>query len=130
MSSSQRTYTILDEVSATTEGQWVFCADYRNVQIQVDTSAGYTGTLKFYISNAENPPKLSSSASVTNQYTPVMIVDIDDQTPYDGSTGLVIAASEIHKTFEANLNRARWIVADLTHTGGTISVKATLFDNS
>jgi len=103
---------------------------YRNLGITVATESA-SGTLKFYCSLYDDQPDLDSSASATNPYDTVEIVDTQNGSSIDGDTGITLTNTTDVRQFEVNGNNFRWCGAILLGTvNGTTTVKFKPADNS
>lgn len=81
-------------------------ADERNVSVIIFIAAGFaTGTLKFQAAigdpnapagNSEGNPDFSVARSVTNMWNYVQVINLDDGSPIDGSTGIPLTANGMY----------------------------------
>lgn len=111
----------------------------RIVSLQVDTSGTATTTLKVAISNGRTAadatsraglPSFGGTITTANTYSFAGLVDLDNKAVIAGSTGIVVAGTDIHKMYEADINASKFMtVLPTSWTAGTISVKALVADN-
>lgn len=75
-------------------------------------------------------PLLGGTVAKGNPYTFLDLVDNDTNAVITGSTGIVVAGTDIAKTFEINVNATKYISLLVTSwTAGVINVVLELFDN-
>ena len=109
-----------------------FAADFQHVILAVDTDGGGDAamTVKVVGSLQDNPPDYAQPQSPTNQYSFLQILDLDGEVATDGSTGIILAAADVNKQYEVNVNGMQWIaVIPVTGTQGEITVTARLYNN-
>lgn len=114
------------------KGKVAFCQDFQHAVLAIDTDGGGDAamTLKIVGSIQDTPPDFAKPQSPTNQYEYIQVADLEDSGTVDGDTGFVVAAADMNRLVEANVNGLRWISAILTAgTAGEVTVKARLFNN-
>lgn len=109
----------------------VLSQDFRNAIFTVTAANSAACTIKFYESTQEARPSLGSSASSSNQYSTVQVVDLEDGMGIQWDTGVVYAGSSdgIH-TYEMNTNANTWIGVKMTaRAAGDVTISVSLADN-
>lgn len=123
-------FPILDNVATSTSGVRVNVGDYRNIICAVDFDAVATMTVKFAGSLADEAPDFTSSASSSNQFDYVEVIDLEDGSAVDGDTGISVDNTTDHRMFEINTNRLNWFTSVVTSwTAGTTTVKCMATNN-
>lgn len=105
--------------------------DFQQLDYTITMSWTGTATIKVYGSMQETMPDLTTSASATNQYSPIQSINLDTWATVNGSTWLVYAwASDWTATYEININALNWIGFSVTaYTQWTITINAMLTTN-
>ena len=86
----------------------VLSQDFRNATFTINCAGTAGFTIKFYSSNSEDQPDLSSASSATNLYAETQVIDLNDGAGIAGTTGLVVSG-DIIKQVEINQNTNRWV---------------------
>lgn len=123
----------------------VLAEDFRIAVITVIASGTATATLKMAGSlglpmelltgaNAQNAsgdtPLMGGTVSKSNPYTFMDLVDLDSNAVIPGSTGIVVAGTDIAKSYEVNINAMKYLdLIVASWTAGVINVVIELFDN-
>jgi hypothetical protein len=111
--------------------------DFRNCILQVDTSssanftfkiAGSIGKMRSDTTSQGDVPNFSATQSKSNPYTFIQIINLATGAAVDGATGVTSAGTDIHNTYEININGLKYFTPVLTAwSAGVLSVKAQLF---
>jgi len=113
------------------ETSGIFMDDAEAVSVTIDTDGGGDAafTLKIWSSDAEDCPNPGATATASNQYDFVDMIDKEDGASIDGDTGFVVATGDDHRQFDVNISRARWIgVLATAGTAGEATVKFRLYN--
>lgn len=108
---------------------------FRDTVFQIDTSGTATMTLKAVGSQGgpssllKQPrgayPNIGATVSPTNPYSFLQLINLDSAASLAGSTGLVIAGTDVNNQFEVNVNTMRWCtLIPVSWSAGALSVKA------
>lgn len=124
---------------AITTPKIVFAQDFMHGIINIITSGTATLTVKIAGSLGKtlndtdshgDTPNFGATVSVDNPYGFVQAINLDDGTVVDGSTGIVVAGTDINKTYEINTNAHKYItIIPTSWTAGAITIKLKLFNN-
>lgn len=102
---------------------------FRNCVVAIFPADTPVYTIKFVKSNQDSMPDFSAAVSATNQWEYVEVVDLNDGSAIDGTTGVSISWTTT-RSFEYNNNTAQWIgIVCTAYTSGTISGNALLANN-
>lgn len=120
----------------------VLAKDFRYAVLTVITSGTATTTLKLAGSLGVSPdlvtthnaggstPLFGGTVAKGNPYTFLDLVDLDSNAVIPGSTGIVVAGTDIAKTYEINVNGMEYMnLLPVTWTAGVINATLALFDN-
>lgn len=113
--------------------KYAFAADFRDAVLSLDSDGGGDAamTIKVVGSIQETPPDFARPQAPDNQWDTVQIIDLQDASTVDGDTGIVLAAADIHRMFEVNVNGLEWISILLEGgTAGELTAKLRLFNNN
>ena len=102
-----------------TRGKYAFAADFRDAVLSLDSDGGGDAamTIKVVGSIQETPPDFAAPKSAGNQWDTVQIIDLEGSVAVDGDTGVILAAADVNKMYEVNVNGLMWI--SLLIEGGT-----------
>lgn len=114
--------------------------DWRNVILSVDTSgsanftahpSGSLGKLAADVTpSISDTPNFGAAQTKSNPYTFVQIIDLDTAAAVNGATGITSAGTDLHKSYEVNVNAAKYFtVIPTAWSAGAITIKALLSDN-
>jgi len=114
--------------------------DHTNVMLTVTTSGTATTTLKVATSDGKlladsagghgDTPNFGATVTDVNTYQFAQIINLDDGSTISGSTGVVVAGSDISRRYEVNTNRQKYFtVIPTSWAQGSITVKAFLTNN-
>lgn len=117
-----------------------YVADWRNVILSVETSgslnatfkiAGSLGKLKSDVTlPASDTPNFGATQAKTNPYSFIQIINLATAAAVDGATGVTSAGTDLHNTYEVNVNGLKYLSLVLTAwSAGVITVKTQLLDN-
>lgn len=96
---------------------------YDKIYFRVGTASSANFTLKFQISLSNTQPDFSASASATNHWTYVDVIDCLDGASIDGGTGVTSAGTDVFKIVEVNFGHAKWACATITaRSAGTVTL--------
>jgi len=125
-----KTHTILNAVAATGVGNSILIADYMHIILEAAFTSA-TIVIKFQGSISETCPDFSGTQASSNTWDYVEVIDLQDGSSISGDTGITNSgASSDVRLFELNINGLRWFnVSVTTFTAGTVTVKATTFNN-
>lgn len=113
-------------------GNDILVEDYKHCVFTFDTDGGGDAalTVKFQGSVALDAPDFSAAQSPSNQWDYIEVVDLQDGSPIDGTTGIAVAAADDNRQVEANINGMRWVNAIISGwTAGEVTVKIRAFNN-
>jgi hypothetical protein len=111
---------------------FIFSKDFRNAIFTLIIASSFSWTIKFYSSNSETRPTFASSASATNEYTTVEVINTADGTDIlKWGTGFVATgSSDGILQYEVNENNNTWIWVKMTaRSAWSVSIKLDLSDN-
>lgn len=108
--------------------------DFRNAVLQLGTSGTATVSFKMFGSlgktaAAATPPRggfpnIGATVSPSNPYSPLQVIDLDTGAATNGSTGIVVAGTDINKLFEINTNLIIYMtLIPISWTQGAITAK-------
>lgn len=118
----QGVQTILNGVVANGIGTVLDVGNYKAVVVQIATSGSTTATIKFAISMSKTKPDFTTSPSASNQYDYVQLNWLNNDSSNPGSTGILIAGTDIVKIFELNTDYVRWLCPIVSgYSAGTIT---------
>ena len=131
---SYTTHTFFTAKAADGVGLSLFVRDFKNVVVDLITAAlagGSSVTLKLQGAIGDSCPDFSAAASVSNPWSFIQGIDLNDGLAKDGSTGFTIAGVDDFKKIEFNVNGLDWVNIQLSgYAGpGNVTAKATAFDN-
>ena len=110
-----------------------FIPDFRNAVLQVGTTGTATTTIKIAGSLGKldgSCPNFGATIAPTNPWSFVESVNLDDGSSVPGSTGIVVAGTDINKTYEININTLKYFtLIPVTWTQGAITAKVLLTNN-
>lgn len=108
-------------------------SDFRNAELQIFTSGTATLTLKVAGSVGKNDgssPNFGATQSVSNPWNYLQVVDLNDGSTVDGSTGIAAAGADLTKVYEVNINATKYLtVIPTAWTQGAITAKLMVFNN-
>lgn len=115
--------------------------DFRNIVLQINTSGTATVTLKavgslgMSASFAKAPrnayPNIGGTLGPSDPYSFLQIINLDSGTALAGSTGLVVAGTDVNNQFEINTNAQRYVTMIPTSwSAGAITVRAVVTTNA
>lgn len=94
-----------------------------HVAIEV-AMTGFTGTIKFQVSDAETVPDFSAPASATNPWDYCQVKLLSDNSSVNGATGVTGAATTSVARYEFNSNCGKWFGATISgYAAGSVQVK-------
>ena len=80
---------------------------------------------------SEDTPNFGATQSKSNPYTFLQIINLDTAAAVNGATGITSAGTDLHTTYEVNINAVKYICPVLTAwVAGAITLKALLTDNT
>ncbi len=103
-------HTFMSAKAASGIGLTLFIGDCDGLELNLDTVAGTDGTIKFQVSDSDNPPDFTATQSASNSWEYQQVIDQDTNTEVDGSTGIT-PAGVVHKKLRVNFNAGRWFNA-------------------
>lgn len=109
-------------------GRWL--ADgFRNQIVTLIPAGTVSMSYKFVVSDQESEPDFAAAATATNQWAYCEVVDLNDGSAIDGSTGVALAATTTRR-FEYNSNSSKWIgIVCSAYATGTIAGTVFLSNN-
>lgn len=110
-----------------------FCADHRHAVLSFDSDGGGDAamTVKVVGSIQKQKPDFAAPQGPDNQYEYLQMLDLQDGSALDGDTGIVLAAADVNRMFEVNVNGLQWLSVIFTDgTEGELTVRARLFTNT
>jgi hypothetical protein len=121
---------VLENVTAAAVADIPEVSDYRHIQLQIaassDSSSG--ATIKVYGSYSETKPDFSASASLSNQYFPVSVKNLDTVANISGSTGITLGPSEtLVNGYMVNTDALKWLAVVVSDVSGTVDISSRLF---
>lgn len=144
MATSQRNsvqYLVFDWTTswnANGASQAYLAEDFRNAVIEITASNPVSLTVKFVGSNLSNNsttslatayPNFWAADSMTNPWTYLQSVDLNDWSSITGSTGITFTTAWT-KEYEINLNQKRWVWMIISgYTSWSIKATITFTDN-
>jgi len=109
------------------------CSDFRDAVLAFNSDGGGDAAMTIQVAGSiqKTPPDFALPQSVDNQYDFVQMVDMEDSGTVDGDTGIVLAAADVNRMFEVNVNGLQWLGLIISAgTAGEITVKARIFNNN
>lgn len=108
--------------------------DYRHAILEVSTSGSATTTLK--VAGTISPPSNSTytvfgaTVSASNPYTFMQLVNLDDGSTLNGSTGVVVTGTDVNAQYQVSVNAMQYMtIIPVTWSAGAITAKLFLADN-
>lgn len=127
----QEAYTMLNAAAATGSGLPMLVSDFRDLLLTVSSANSGSFTLKVQGSIATAKPDFASSASPSNLWTYLQIIDLADQSVINGATGVVATGTDINRQFEVNINGQNWLNVIVTaYSAGNITAVAQPFNSN
>jgi len=131
-------YNIMNAKATTGIGNTIDIRDYRNITVRIGTASSANATIKcvWAIAGAGQiteitAPVFSSSQSVTNNWSYIQMIDLNDWTALTGSTGVVATWTDIYKLYAVNVDNLDYINFNITAiSAGTITIDIQLTCNT
>jgi len=100
--------------------------DYDKLTVCIATSGTATLTVRCKGALGETAPTFTSAASATNPWGALQMIDLDDGSPVNGSTGVVVSGTDIVKLYEVNTNTIDWLAFDVvSRSAGSVTITIT-----
>lgn len=129
-------YTIMKNKSTNGVGLTIPVRDWTNcdVCIAAPTSARAVAFCRGAVmgDDSDISPDFSAAATITNRWSPLQVVDLDNGSDINGSTGITIApvSSDFVRTYEVNIDSVDFITFALSDvTAGSVTITITCTDN-
>ena len=109
------------------------CSDFRDAVLAFNSDGGGDAAMTIQVvgSIQKTPPDFARAQAPDNQYDFVQMIDMEDSTAIDGDIGITLAATDINRMFEVNVNGLQWLGLLITNgTEGEITVQARIFNNN
>lgn len=106
--------------------------DFAHAVLSLDSDGGGDAALTVKIAGSiqESLPNFAAPQGPDNQYEFIQIIDLQDSTEVDGDVGIVLAAADVNRMFEVNVNGLKWLTAIVTAgTAGEITARVRLFSD-
>ena len=131
MRTFQSTQSVITSKSSAGAGLAMLVSDFRHLIFSLNTTGSANMTIKVYGSIQETAPAWTSSASVTNQYSPISIYDLDTTIGITGSTGIVLTGTDVNKLYQINTDGLVWINIVITnYSAGTVDAQLKPFNDT
>jgi hypothetical protein len=104
--------------------------DFAHAVLSLDSDGGGDAALTVKIAGSiqESLPNFAAPQAPDNQYEFIQIIDLQDSVEVNGDTGIVLAAGDVNRMFEVNVNGLRWLTAIITTgTEGELTAKVRLY---
>ena len=116
----------------------VLAEDFVVAELSISTASTATVTLKIAGSNGiisptshGDTPNFGGTIDGTNQYSFLQIVNLDDSSTVNGSTGIVVAGTNINNLYEVNVNAIKYLtVIPVSWTQGSLTIKVKLLSGA
>jgi hypothetical protein len=128
----QPTQIILNAKATTGIGSAIDVSGFRHAIISVATASSANLTVKFKGSIEEDLTALDFSAaqSVSNMWDYVQVVDANDGSVVNGSTGVVPSGTDVFHIYEVAIDGLKYLNAHVTaRAAGSVTVKVRLFND-
>ena len=113
----------------------LYTSDFKAIDFTVFTSGTATTNVTPFVSNGKldadstsprfDYPNMGATISKTNPYGSANFVDLIDGVSVAGSTGIVVAGTDINRNYEVNVNGVKYAsMFPITWTQGAITIKA------
>jgi hypothetical protein len=114
--------------NATTSASWVTYPvrvdDYRYIALMLTATSTPTSTIKFACSNQDEAPNFSKTASASNHWDYVDVIDTQSNTSIDGDTGISFTASNDVRNLIVNTELCTWFSAKISsYESGSTTLK-------
>jgi hypothetical protein len=124
---------ILTAKAANGVGTPMLVSDYKNILIDLSTTGTATLTVKIQASlnGPTDPPTFGSAASSTNKWFYIHSYDlVNPSTGVVGSTGYVVAGTDIVKGVLVNTDGIQWLNCEVSgRSAGSATAIAVNYDN-
>lgn len=116
--------------------------DWVNCVLSMESSGSLNATIKIAGSlgkpvslptdkRSEDTPNFGATQSKSNPYTFLQLINYDTAAAVNGATGITSAGTDLHNTYEVNINAVKYLCPVLTAwSAGVITLKALLTDNT
>ncbi len=104
-------------------------SDFHHIHLQIAaTTAAISGaTIKVLGSYSELRPNFTVVASLTNQYFPVSIKNLDTVANVNGNSGIALGASAtLVQGYMVNTDQLKWIAVEVSGVTGTVDISVRL----
>lgn len=111
------------------------CRDFRNCVLNLGTASSAAMTIKAQgaISSSATDytaPDFSAAQTVTNNWGNVQMIDLNNGSPIDGTTGIVLTGTDVFKLYEINVNGLDFISFIVSgYSAGTATIEVQLTSN-
>lgn len=111
------------------KGKKVLISDASTFVLNLHTAGSANFTIQVQVSSQEDVD-FNATASATNRYELLQIVDGDSGTKYSGTTGYAFTGTDKDLSFELNTGGRRWMTVLVSGwSAGTLMAKASLYGN-
>ena len=116
--------TVMNGVTATSTSSTLpnatMVKSFTHVVYAVETTGNASGTIKFSGSIFDDPGDPTTTSTITNQHSNILVTDLKTGNSYDGDDGIVVSGTDIHRMFEVEINALAWLRPYLsTYSTGT-----------
>lgn len=108
-------------------GDAMYVKGRRHLILELGASgiSGESCVVKIQASSQEDRPTFSSAASPTNSWAYIQVIDLEDGSAIDGTTGITVNADGLNR-YEIQSNGATWVDIIISATSGTFTLFARL----
>lgn len=109
------------------------CSDFRDAVLAFNSDGGGDAAMTIQVvgSIQQTPPDFAAPQGPDNQYDFLQMIDMEDSSTVNGDDGIVLAAADVNRMFEVNVNGLQWLGLLLpAGTEGEITVHARIFNNN
>jgi hypothetical protein len=140
---TQKAFPLLTNKVTTGVDKTMDVESFRHIILAIDTANSFSGTIQVQgsindqvISSGNTqgdtiPPTWTNAATFSNQWSYIQLIDLQDGSTVNGSTGIVATGTDVHRLFEVNTNGLKWLTVNVTArvAGGVYAVAKPFNDN-
>ena len=115
-------------------GLIVNCRDFKNIVVSIGSTGSANATVKclgaIALNDTSNPPDFSATPTVSNAWDHLQMINLQDGTTVNGSTGVVFSGTDFIQQYSVNSSILDYVTFRITaRSAGAITINMLLTNN-